>query len=222
VAATTWTTIAHSQTSGNSGSAGSALSSSPSGLRIELVTTDASSSYVFWTDTCSASGTPSVHYGMYNVPTNATSYHSLPVHARTSWCSVVWDIGEGTGTTKMYLQRETAINRSPPTTVVAQSNVVLFSCTGNAPGVDITFGSDSSNHQGPTVLPWSAQLGLDNSAMYYDISAQLHGSGNVTCSVTVKWGSHSVTKKASAYGGYNIADAEICNMTDMGSGWQAC
>src|ERR1035438_8098743 len=77
VAATTWTTIAHSQTSGNSGSAGSALSSSPSGLRIELVTTDASSSYVFWTDTCSASGTPSVHYGMYNLPTNATSYHSL-------------------------------------------------------------------------------------------------------------------------------------------------
>jgi hypothetical protein len=219
-AAATWTTIAHAQSSGNNAKAGSALSSRPSRLRIELVTANTTSAYIFWTDTCSAKGTPSVHYGYYSVASTTTNYHSLVIPAEVTWCSVVWIIEETAGTVRLYLQKRTSASTSPPPPVKTSTNVVIFSCTGNAFGVDATYGSDSSNHQGPNTVPWSVTLPLNNNAKYYYVIAQPGRSGNVTCSVTVRWGSHSVTKTGSAYGGYNIADPEVCS--DFDSGWEAC
>ena len=219
-AATTWTTIAHAQSSGNNAKDGSALSSWPSGLRIELVTTNATSAYIFWTDTCSANGNPSVHYGYYSVASTTTNYHSLVIPAEVAWCSVVWIIEETAGTVKMYLQKGTSASSSRPLPVKSSTNVVIFSCTGNAFGVDATYGSGVFNHQGPSTLPWSVTLPLNKSARYYDIVAQLSGSGNIACSVTVRWASHSVTMTSSASGGYNIADPEVCS--DSSGGWEAC
>lgn len=107
-----------------------------------------------------------------------------------------------------------------PAPVKAQTNVVIFSCTGNAPGASFTYGSDSSTYQGPTSVPWSAKLPLNPSANSYDVSAQLNGAGSVACAVTVKWGSHSVSKTGSAAGGYNIAGAGVCS--DFSGGWALC
>ena len=219
-AAATWTTIAHTQSSGNNAKAGSALSSRPSRLRIELVTANTTSAYIFWTDTCSAKGTPSVHYGYYSVASTTTNYHSLVIPTEVTWCSVVWIIEETAGTVRMYLQKGTSASSSPPPPVKSATNVVIFSCTGNASGVDATYGIDSSDHQGPSTVPWSVTLPLNNNAKYYDVIAQLSGSGNITCSVTVRWGSHSVTKTGSAYGGYKIVDPEVCS--DLNGGWETC
>jgi hypothetical protein len=221
VAATTWTTIARAQSSGNSGAkAGSALSSRPLELRIELVTANTTSAYIFWTETCSANKTPSVHYGYYSVASTTTNYHSLVIPPEVTWCSVVWIIEETSGTVKMYLQKGTSASSSRPLPVKSSTNVVIFSCTGNAFGVDATYGNNSSDHQGPSTVPWSMTLPLNNNAQYYDVVAQLSGSGNITCSVTVRWGGHSVTKTDSAHGGYNIVDPEVCS--DSNGGWEAC
>lgn len=104
-----------------------------------------------------------------------------------------------------------------------RSQKVVFACTGNAPGVTISFGDDSSNHAAAR-SPFSATLPLDVHAMYYDIDAQLGGSGSINCSVTVYWNqggrNHVVRKTGSASGGYNIADPEVCG--NFTGGWEAC
>lgn len=100
-----------------------------------------------------------------------------------------------------------------------------FACTGDAPGADVIYGSDSSNYS-PAGVPFTAALPLDNNALYYAVTAQLGGSGNVSCTTTVEWTSggmlHSTTQHGSASGSYNIANAEVCNGTSFGDGWQAC
>ncbi|KAB1979483.1 hypothetical protein F8144_36185 [Streptomyces triticiradicis] len=76
---------------------------------------------------------------------------------------------------------------------------------GSAPsGVDVTYGSDSDNRQG-SGLPMTKTLTLDDDAMYYSISAQLMGGGDINCSVTV----NGETKKGHASGGYNICMAQL-------------
>jgi hypothetical protein len=65
---------------------------------------------------------------------------------------------------------------------------VTFTVTGNAPsGVDITYGSDGSNYQGPKRLPMTKTLQVNKSALYYDVTAQLSGGGggDVTCKVQI-------------------------------------
>lgn len=100
---------------------------------------------------------------------------------------------------------------------------VAFVCSGNAPGVTISYGSDSSEYSAPR-SPFSRTLPLNRSAEYYDVSAQLGGSGSITCSVTAHWNqggrSHAARKVGSASGGYNIADPEICS--NFTGGWQGC
>jgi hypothetical protein len=52
---------------------------------------------------------------------------------------------------------------------------VQFTVTGTAPsGVDITYGSDSSNYQGQ--LPLDKTLAIDKHAAYYAVTAQLQGA----------------------------------------------
>lgn len=89
--------------------------------------------------------------------------------------------------------------------------VVTFKVWGTAPagalgGLDITYGSDSDTRQGSfSNGTFTKTLPLDDDAMYYSIDAQLQGSGDINCSVTVD----GKTKKGHASGGYNICMAQL-------------
>ncbi|WP_319594115.1 hypothetical protein [Streptomyces sp. ID05-04B] len=48
-------------------------------------------------------------------------------------------------------------------------------------------------------------LTLHDDALYYQVSAQLMGGGDINCSVTV----NGKTKKGHASGGYNICTAQL-------------
>ncbi|MFK4110406.1 hypothetical protein [Streptomyces sp. NPDC002176] len=92
-----------------------------------------------------------------------------------------------------------------------EKKVVTFKVWGTAPGgalgpLDITYGSDSDNRKGAWKNgSFTATLPLNDDAMYYSLTAQLQGSGDINCSVTVD----GHTKKGHAAGGYNICDAQL-------------
>jgi hypothetical protein len=90
-------------------------------------------------------------------------------------------------------------------TTHAAAKTVVFKVWGNAPsGVDVTYGSDSDNLQGHG-LPMTKTLAVKNGALYYDVTAQLQGGGDVHCSVTIG----GKTKEGHAQGGYNICSAQL-------------
>lgn len=88
---------------------------------------------------------------------------------------------------------------------------VVFKVWGTAPAgvlgpLDITYGSDSDNRKGSFKNgTFEATLPLDDDALYYNVMAQLQGSGDINCSVTVG----GETKKAHASGDYNICSAQL-------------
>lgn len=87
----------------------------------------------------------------------------------------------------------------------APTGKVVFKVWGSAPsGVDVTYGSDSDSRQG-SGMPMEKTLKLDSEALYYHVSAQLTGGGDINCSVTV----NGQTKKGHASGGYNICTAQL-------------
>lgn len=89
---------------------------------------------------------------------------------------------------------------------------VEFIVTGDAPsGADITYGSDGSNYQGQ--LPMDETLTIDKKAMYYDVTAQLQGGGDITCTITIG----DQTRTGHARGGYNICSAQL--NSDFSGGW---
>lgn len=102
---------------------------------------------------------------------------------------------------------------------------VTYSCTGSAPdGVNITYGPGGSNHSASS-LPFTHTDSLDTSAPYYVTTAQLSGSGSVSCTTTVQTDNgdgtaNHVANTASADGGYNIASAQVCST--FNSGWEVC
>ncbi|NUP39500.1 MAG: hypothetical protein HOY76_21435 [Streptomyces sp.] len=80
-------------------------------------------------------------------------------------------------------------------------------------GLDITYGSDSDNLKGTFKHgAFTAKLPLKKDALFFDVSAQLQGSGDIHCSVTV--GGKSKTGHAS--GGYNICTAQLNSGFDGG------
>jgi hypothetical protein len=89
--------------------------------------------------------------------------------------------------------------------------VVIFKVWGTAPAgalgpLNITYGSDSDNRDGAFENgKFEATLPLDDDAMYFNVTAQLQGSGDIQCSVTVG----GKTKKAHAAGDYNICTAQL-------------
>lgn len=89
---------------------------------------------------------------------------------------------------------------------------IEFVVTGSAPnGADITYGSDSSNYQGH--LPMDVTKTIDTNVMYYDVTAQLNGGGQVTCKVLIGDGTKiDVQKVGHASGGYNICSAQLNNI----------
>jgi hypothetical protein len=123
----------------------------------------------------------------------------------------------------------TTTTRPPPppiTTAPSPGQEASFSCTGSAPeGVDITYGTDTSNLSGGSPVPWQATLALPSTVEYADVCAQLQGpDGTITCTTTVTWTqdgrSHSVTQTGTASGDYNIASAEVCS--GFSGGFETC
>jgi len=138
-------------------------------------------------------------------------------------------IASATSSHKPAVTTSPTFGGTPATTVtptiaqVSTPQQVVFACSGDAPGVNITYGSDST-HDAAAGSPFTATFPLSSSAEYYSVSAQLYGSGSINCSVTVHWnqeGQSYVARKAgSASGGYNIADPEVCS--NFTGGWEAC
>ncbi|MFG2724833.1 hypothetical protein [Streptomyces canus] len=93
----------------------------------------------------------------------------------------------------------------------ADKKVVVFKVWGTAPAgalgpLNITYGSDSDNRDGAFENgKFEATLPLDDDAMYFNVTAQLQGSGDIHCSVTAG----GKTKKAHAAGDYNICMAQL-------------
>ncbi|WP_405944740.1 hypothetical protein [Streptomyces sp. NBC_00932] len=90
-----------------------------------------------------------------------------------------------------------------------KGDVVTFKVWGNAPAgalgpIQTTYGSDSENIEGKGV-PMTKTLKVSKDAMYYSVTAQLQGSGDIHCSVSVG----GKTKTAHAQGGYNICSAQL-------------
>ncbi|MFF8940833.1 hypothetical protein ACF1A5_00885 [Streptomyces sp. NPDC014864] len=88
---------------------------------------------------------------------------------------------------------------------------VVFKVWGTAPAgalgsLDITYGSDSDNRKGKFASgKFEATLPVNKDAMYYSVTAQLQGSGDINCSVTIG----GKTKKGHAAGGYNICQTQL-------------
>lgn len=82
------------------------------------------------------------------------------------------------------------------------AQTVTYSVTGAA-DADIQYGPAGSSSQGHA--PMDVTQPLDKAA-FYSISAQLQGSGTVTCQIKI---GGKVISQATANGGYNIASCEI-------------
>ena len=79
---------------------------------------------------------------------------------------------------------------------------ITYIITGT-PGADVTYGPSGSDLTGTVPMTVTAPL---RHPSYYAINAQLQGAGQVTCKLKVD----GVTlSRASAAGGFNIADCEI-------------
>jgi hypothetical protein len=123
-------------------------------------------------------------------------------------------------------------------TMTRQTDTVVFKVWGSG-YPSIQYGSDSNNNQagggyGPlgdgNPLPWSASLTYDPSALYYAVTAQLEGYGDISDSVTevittyCSNGNHPTESfslaSGQASGGYAIAQAEYTG-GDTGNAQQA-
>lgn len=123
-------------------------------------------------------------------------------------------------------------------TMTRQTDTVVFKVWGSG-YPSIQYGSDSDNNSpkggyGPlgdgNALPWSGSVTYDSNALYYAVSAQLEGYGDIRDSVTevittsCSDGSRKTESfqlaSAHASGGYNIAQAEYAG-GDTGNAAQA-
>jgi hypothetical protein len=115
---------------------------------------------------------------------------------------------------------ETSEKPKAEETKKAEKPTVVFKVWGTAPAgalgpLDITYGSDSDTRKGKFENgKFEATLPLNDDAMYFNVMAQLQGSGDINCSVTVD----GETKKAHASGGYNICNAQASS--DFLGGWE--
>jgi hypothetical protein len=123
-------------------------------------------------------------------------------------------------------------------TMTRQTDSVVFKVSGSGyPSVQYGSDSDTSNPQGGygplgdgEPLPWSASMTYNSTALYYAVSAQLEGSGDISDSVTevittyCSDGSHRTESfplaSGTASGGYAIAQAEYTG-GDTGNATQA-
>jgi hypothetical protein len=100
---------------------------------------------------------------------------------------------------------------SSPAAAAAAAQTVTYSVTGSP--ADVTYGPAGSDLSGHVPLHKTVKLGNPS---YYAISAQLQGGGTVKCEISVNG---KVVSKATATGGYNLAQCEIVQDPFSG-GWQ--
>ncbi|MFD5590712.1 hypothetical protein [Streptomyces griseorubiginosus] len=106
---------------------------------------------------------------------------------------------------------DNAVDISGDSDKKAGKKVVVFRVWGTAPAgalgpLNITYGSDSDNRDGTFKDgEFKATLPIDEDALYFDVTAQLQGSGDIHCSVTVG----GKTDKGHAAGDYNICSAQL-------------
>ena len=225
-ATTSWKTIATLHDIGQNTRSGSALSRKPVGLRL-VVTTNVGTATVFWTLTCSTGGALSAfRYGTFVVPAATPSYHILPVPAKVGWCSVVYTVETSGGNTALLVEQPigpapgTAPGKTGPGT-----NVVLFRCTGTGGegegyGFDYGRPDDDSGLMVPLTIPWSARMPLDTRASNYHVVAYFFPDDVERCSVTVNWGTRSVTSTGSGSGSdMNWIDVSVRNDNGIGTKW---
>ena len=90
-------------------------------------------------------------------------------------------------------------------------HTVTFKVWGTAPAgdlgpLDISYGSDTDTRKGTfSNGQFTGSVPFKKDAMYFQVNAQLQGSGDIQCSVTVD----GHTKTGHASGGYNICDAQL-------------
>jgi hypothetical protein len=113
------------------------------------------------------------------------------------------------------LTGHTGTTGNPAGTAPAQ---VTYDCTG-AGIVTILYGPGGTDSAGSGNLPFTESGPYSPTALDYDVTAQLQGSGDVSCTTTVDTGTQAIAQTATASGGYNIARAEVCS---TGVGWKPC
>jgi hypothetical protein len=91
-----------------------------------------------------------------------------------------------------------------------QADTVTYVVNGSS-AADVTYGPSGSSFTGHAPMNVTKKLG---SPPYYSITAQLQGSGSVSCEIKVNG---KVMSKGTASGGYNIASCEI--VSDFSGGW---
>jgi hypothetical protein len=91
---------------------------------------------------------------------------------------------------------------------------VTYIVTGTG-SADVTYGPDGSSYTGKVPMKVSAKIPSSGAPDYYAVSAQLNGSGSVTCEIEV---GGKVISKGTASGQANIADCEI--VPGFAGGWQ--
>ncbi len=71
-------------------------------------------------------------------------------------------------------------------------------------------------------VPWHGSVPFDGSAHYYDVSAQLQGSGDITCKIVVSGpGLNPLTVSSGhASGGFSICSAQAAPTGPTGISWQ--
>lgn len=104
-----------------------------------------------------------------------------------------------------------AASTTAPAAAAAPSKIT-YEVTGT-PGAQVTYGPAGSDLNGSVPMHVTARLG---NAEYYDIQAQLQGSGDVTVKILING---KVISSGHASGGYNIAMAEISQDPITGQ-WQ--
>lgn len=106
---------------------------------------------------------------------------------------------------------------------------ITFTVTGTG-YPSITYGSDSdeisvTGGNGPlgdgVATPWTAKLAFDATAEYYDINAQLEGSGTISCKITASGPGDTPLTVSSGHasGGYSICSAQAAPGNTDGTSW---
>lgn len=99
---------------------------------------------------------------------------------------------------------------APAATKAAAAQTVTYEVAGST--ADVTYGPAGTSLSGSVPLHVTKPLGTP---LYYSISAQLQGGGDVSCKILVDG---KVISSSEASGGYNIAQCEIS--PGFTGGWQ--
>lgn len=117
---------------------------------------------------------------------------------------------------------------TPSTQAAPVPVTVVYSVSGTG-APTIQYGTDSDNRDGGGTLgllgegnrvPWHKSLKFDPDADYYTLTAQLEGSGDITCKIAVSYSDGSTLTVATGHasGSYNICSAQAAS-EDSGQSW---